>query len=79
MSEITLDEMIAEVQEKEQNIKEPSIVTEMIQKACNEVFKAAKSGNVKVLTDYDADGICAAYIMRQTLLSVNPNADISVV
>lgn len=78
MKKITLDEMIAEVQAIEKNIHEEQVVTNMIWTVTAEVAEAAKGGKVTILSDYDADGICSAYIMEHTLKALNPDCDIAV-
>lgn len=78
MKEITLDELLAEVQETEKNIHEPDEVTEMLGNVTSEIMEAANSGAVKILTDYDADGICSAYIMEHTVKAINPDCEVTV-
>lgn len=78
MIEITLDEMLQEVQAQEALIKEPVEVTQMIAMASMEVVEAAQSGKVTIFTDYDADGICSAYIMEKSLKAVNPDCEVTV-
>lgn len=78
MLKITLDEMLQEVRAKEALIKEPTEVTQMITMAAMEIAEAAQSGRVTILTDYDADGICSAYIMEKNLKAVNPNCEVTV-
>lgn len=77
-AETTLDEMLRDVQAKEALIKEPVQVAQMISMAAMEVVEAANSGKVSVLTDYDADGICSAYIMEKTLKAINPDCEVTV-
>lgn len=78
MKEITLDELVQNVQAMEALIAEPKDVEHMIVCAAMEVGEAAKSGKVKILTDYDADGICSAYIMEKTIRAINPECDVEV-
>lgn len=78
MKNITLDELIQEVKATEAITKEPKEVTQMITCAAMEVGKAAASGKVKIFTDYDADGICSAYIMEKTLKALNSECNVEV-
>ncbi len=78
MREITLDDLIAEVQAREKLIHEPQEVTDMLVTTAFEIVEAAKTGKVKILTDYDADGICSAYIMEHTIRALNPDCDVTV-
>lgn len=78
MKTITLDEMIAEVRACEAISQESNETHRMIAEATAEVREAAKSGKVKILTDYDADGICSAYIMEKTIRAINPECEVSV-
>lgn len=78
MLKITLDEMLEEVKVKEAVTKEAQDVTLMIKDTTNEVINAARSGRVTILSDYDADGICSAYILEHTLRAISPECDIEV-
>lgn len=75
MKEITLDEMIADIQENEALMKESKQTEQMIAVTSLEIIDAANSGKVKILTDYDADGICSAYIMEKTIKAINPECE----
>lgn len=80
MREVTLDDLIAEVHTKEAATQEPAEVTAKIGEVSKLIEGAAMSTDrLKILTDYDADGICSAYIMEKTIRSVNPDADIEVI
>lgn len=80
MREVTLDDLIAEVHTKEAATQEPTEVTAKIGEVSKLIEGAAMSTDrLKILTDYDADGICSAYIMEKTIKSVNPDADIEVI
>ncbi len=76
--EITLDELIQKVRDVESRTAEQPEVTQMITTVGQQVIEAANSGKVKILTDYDADGITSAYIMETLLKSVNPDCEVSV-
>lgn len=78
MKNVTLDELVQNVKGMEALIEEPKDVEQMIICAAMEVGEAAKSGKVKILTDYDADGICSAYIMEKTLKAINPECNVEV-
>lgn len=80
MRAVTLDDLIAEVHTKEAATQEPTEVTAKIGEVSKLIEGAAMSTDrLKILTDYDADGICSAYIMEKTIKSVNPDADIEVI
>lgn len=78
MKEVTLDELTQEIKAKEALMKEPEAVTKMIKAVGEAVIEAAESGKVTILTDYDADGICSAYIMEKTLKAISPDCEITV-
>ena len=62
MKETTLDELIAELKAKEAVSAEPSEFTEMLAQTAEELYNVAlQTGKVKILTDYDSDGIWSAY------------------
>lgn len=80
MKEITLDELIAELKVKEAVSAEPSEFTEMLAQTAEELYNVAlQTGKVKILTDYDSDGIWSAYILEKTLRAVNPDMDLDVI
>lgn len=80
MRAVTLDDLIAVVHTKEAATQEPTEVTAKIGEVSKLIEGAAMSTDrLKILTDYDADGICSAYIMEKTIKSVNPDADIEVI
>lgn len=78
MKTVQLDELIKDIKAKEALMKEPEDVTKMIKATAGVVIEAAEFGKVTILTDYDADGICSAYIMEKTLKSMNPECEITV-
>lgn len=78
MKEITLDEMVADVQAKEALMQESKEVQQILATTSMEVINAAESGKVKILTDYDADGICSAYIMEKTIKAINSDCEVEV-
>ena len=69
MPEITLDELLQEVKAKEEKMGESPDVTAKINLIATRLEQTARSGSVKILTDYDADGICSAFIMQRTIQS----------
>lgn len=75
---ITLEEYLKSIQEKEKATKEPDEVTEMFKKNAEAIINLAEQPKVKICSDYDCDGLTSAYIMRQTLLSLNPNMQVEV-
>ena len=80
MKEITLDELVAEIKAKENASAEPPEFTEMLAQTAEELYNVAlQTGKVKILTDYDSDGIWSAYILEKTLKAVNPDIDLEVI
>lgn len=67
MREITLDELIADVKAKEAVAEESNETALMIHNVGMQVLDTALGGKVTIHTDYDADGICSAYIMEKTV------------
>lgn len=78
MKKITLDEMLADVQAQEALIHEPDEAYMMLTHGMEEVAEAARSGKVAILSDYDADGICSAYIMEHLVKAMNPECEVTV-
>ena len=76
---ITLDEFTERIRAKEKDIEEPFPVSQMIHQTSVEVMAAAASGKVRILTDYDADGICSGYIMYRTIQALNSRCDVEVI
>lgn len=78
---VTLDDLINKVRDIEARTEEPRDVTEQIWQIATAISeKAINSGRpIKVLTDYDADGICFAYILDKTLHKLNPDIDLEVI
>lgn len=76
---ITIDEFTERIREKEKDIEEPYAVTQMLYNTSIEVMAAAATGKVRVLTDYDADGICSGYIMYKTIKALNSRCDVEVI
>lgn len=84
MKETTLDELIQNVREKEAQSKESDSVLSQFKQTCAILKNVAKEfegedKKVRILTDYDADGICSAMIMKRTLECMNQNLNIEVV
>lgn len=81
--EVTLDSLIENVREKEAQTHEPEKVTSQIKQMCSMLKKLAdeigQDERARILTDYDADGICSAMIMKRTLECMNPDMNIEVV
>ncbi|MBD9292768.1 hypothetical protein DWX94_00835 [Coprococcus eutactus] len=78
MPEITLDELLQEVKAKEEKMGESPDVTAKINLTATRLEQTARSGSVKILTDYDADGICSAFIMQRTIQSIAPDTHVEV-
>lgn len=84
MTEITLDELCKKAEllnEKAGTVMiEDKALREQISKTADIIAETAEqSRKIAILTDYDADGICSAYIMHSMLYYLNPELDISVV
>lgn len=79
MERITLDELIAEVQRNEAKIKEPAEVAQMIHDTAVQIANTAfNNDKIHILTDYDADGICSAFIMEKLLSTIAPDCEVTV-
>lgn len=80
MKKITLDEMTEHVRKIEERTSESLFVRGSILETAEQlVNRAENGGKFQIITDYDADGICSAYIMERFLKAVNPNIEIDVV
>ena len=84
MKEVTLEELLAQAERlnetsSSKEIESPVIREKIADMAENIDYIARHSGSVAILTDYDADGICSAYIMQKTLQSMNPDLQTEVV
>ena len=78
-NKITVDELYEQLEQFEETAAEPVEVTESIERVSNTLCNLARSGHpVKIVTDYDADGICSAYIMERTLRAINRNKDFKI-
>lgn len=78
MAKLTLDEMLDDVKAREAITEEAQETTEMIYNATEKLIDAAVSGKVTILSDYDADGICSAYILEHTVKAIAPECDVDV-
>ena len=79
-TEITLDDLLARVREIEVRTSEPVEATRQIQLMANNVFKAITVNKPTVVfTDYDADGICAAYQLDKLARRINPDIQLEVI
>ena len=84
MKEVTLEELYQQAEElnrksSSKEIEAPPVRDMIEDMAENIACIARKSGSVAILTDYDADGICSAYIMQKTLQSMNPDLQTEVI
>ena len=76
---MTLDNYVENVKALEQLISEPKEVTEMLQLTAKAVENMAKNNEkICIKTDYDADGICSAYIMQHLIEAISPNCNVTV-
>lgn len=76
---ITLEKLVSDVKKREASMEEPQEVTDMIQATAKVAYDAIVSEKpVTVLTDYDADGICSAYIFKRAAEAINPYKKINV-
>lgn len=76
---VTLDEIVADVEEKESKMREaPEVSFSIFATSCEVLSLARNNEKIRILTDYDADGICSAYILDKSLRAVNPNIDLEV-
>lgn len=78
---VTLDDLINNVKDIEARTKEPEDVTAQIWTAAKTITDKALSLSrpVKIVTDYDADGICFAYILDKTLHKLKPDIELEVI
>ena len=77
---ITLDNLIDEVKAKEAEMGESQEVVQKIRATAKLVLAAIKNDRpITVLTDYDADGICSAYIFYKMAISINPSLKVEVI
>lgn len=80
MQYVTLDELNDEIKQIEARTAEPPEFTEHIQRTAAALGVIASNANkVKIIADYDADGICFGYIMEKTLRKLNPELDLEVI
>lgn len=84
MKEVTLEELYQKTEQLNEKAKTTDIeafaVRMKIEDTAERIADAAgNSGSVAILTDYDADGICSAYIMQKTLQGINPDLQVDVV
>lgn len=72
MKYVTLDDMIEEVRAIEARTAEPPEVTkkiiDMSEYIMNSIYERKP---IKIITDYDCDGICFAYIMEKTIQTMS--------
>lgn len=78
MKKIALDDLLQNIQSSEANAKEPAEVKDMIANTAIAIAEAAAKSNVVILTDYDADGICSAFITKKMLEAYNPDISVRV-
>lgn len=77
---VTLDEMIDKARFIDENAEEPPEVERQICAMAERIISISKQGKpIRIVTDYDADGMCFAYIMDKTLHKLNPNIDLKVI
>lgn len=77
---VTLDELQEEVAIKETQMKEKDVdKMNILMTSCEVANMCAEDKPIKVITDYDADGICSAYITVKTAQAINPDIDIEVI
>jgi len=84
MKEITIEELYQKAERLNEKAKttdiEPPFVRRNIAKTAERIANAVGySDSMAILTDYDADGICSAYIMQKTLQGMNPDLQVDVV
>ena len=84
MKTVTLNDLLNDVKAIEARTKEPPEITEKLRNIAGMLIDtlptAVEDGSsVKILTDYDADGICFGYIMEKTIKAIEPNIDVRVI
>lgn len=79
MATKSLQEYVDDVKAKEAITREPDEVTQMLKNAALALITTAYENKpIKVLTDYDADGICSGYITAKLLKAINPKCQVDV-
>lgn len=77
MKKVSMQQYLADLREKEAEMREDSAVTAAIAAMAKHLSSIDKD-EIVIRTDYDADGICSAYIMKRTLQVVFPGKTIDV-
>lgn len=79
-NEVTLDEMRIKVQEAEARTVEQPEATKQIEDMARLVLRAITNQKpTTIFTDYDADGICAAYQLDSLAHTLNPDINLEVI
>ena len=80
ITEVTLQDLLDKQAYLESTVKEPKEFVSHLLKSCRVIAKTVSSQQpIKIITDYDADGICSSYIMRQLVKNLDPNADVTII
>lgn len=84
MTEITLDNLCEKAEQLNEKASTVMIEDNAIRKHFSEMADmiataVKRNSHIEILTDYDADGICSAYIMHAMLHHINPELSVSVV
>lgn len=77
MKKVSMQQYLADLQAKEAEMKEDSAVTTAIVTMAKQLV-AIEKNSIVIRTDYDADGICSAYIMKRTLNALHPDKKVEV-
>lgn len=79
MKEITFDDLFEQIKTIEDNTAESEDTLRMLKDTAMQVENMAfYNDKITILTDYDADGICSAYIMEKLINTLAPDCDVTV-
>jgi len=77
MIKVTMDEYLKQIEEKEAKMGELPFFTSKLERMAAECESIDKK-KIVIKSDYDADGICSAYILYKTLSLLHPDKAITV-
>ena len=78
MKKVTMQEYLDELHAKEAKMMEPAAVSKAIAGLAAELWYGVTKDKIVFRTDYDADGICSAYILSKAMMAVHPDKKIEV-
>ena len=78
IEKVSIETLLAEANNIEERTTESPQVKKKLGVFANELIAAYKDP-ITIVTDYDADGICSAFIIEKALRLINPQGDIEVI